>query len=107
MRQWTHDELHVLMDGNPHLKEKSGAVHSLPSVNSEEKERGKLQMMEIYAEAVNCMQVDTAKDFVTKAFSRMRQGKTLDALCEEYALQKLCHSSLGNNYICFCDEGEN
>ena len=107
MRQWTHDELHALTDGDPHLKEKSDEVHSLPQVSSEEKEQGKLQMMEIYAEATNCIRVNTAKEFVTKVFSCMRQGKTLDTLCEEYATQKLCHSSLGNNYICFCDERKN
>ncbi|OGF49503.1 hypothetical protein A2W40_03860 [Candidatus Giovannonibacteria bacterium RIFCSPHIGHO2_01_45_12] len=106
MRQLTHDELHALMDGDPHLKEKSDEVHSLPQVSSEEKERGKLQMMEIYAEAINCTRLDTAKDFVKKAFSLIRRGETLDTLCEEYASRKLCHSSLGNNYICFCDEGK-
>ena len=104
MRQWTHDELHTLMDGDPHLKEKSDKVHSLPRVSSEEKEQGKLQMMEIYTEAINCTRLDSAKDFIEKAFSLMRRGETLDMLCEEYALQKLCHSSLGNNYKCFCDE---
>lgn len=104
MRQWTHDELHVLMDGNPKLKAKSDKVHALPQNSSEEKEQGKLQMMEIYAEAINCVRVNIAKEFITKAFSCMRRDMTLDVLCEEYASQKLCHSPLGNNYVCFCDE---
>lgn len=104
MRRWTHDELHVLMENNSNLKEKSDKVHSLSQKSSEEKEHGKLQMMKIYSEAVNCTQLNTAKDFITSAFSRMRQSETLDALREEYASQKLCHSPLGNDYMCFCDE---
>lgn len=104
MRQWAHDELHALMDSNPNLKEKSDRVHSLPQVSSEEKEQGKLQMMEIYAEAINCGRVNTAKDFIIGVFALMRRGEALDTLRDEYASKKFCHSSLGNNYICFCDE---
>src|SRR3989344_3950078 len=106
MRQWNHDELHALMDGSPKLKAESNEVHSLPKNSSEEEEQGKLQMMEIYAEAIGCTQVNTSKEFVAKAFSCMRQGETLDLLQKENALQKLCHSPLGNNYVCFCDERE-
>ncbi len=104
MRRWTHDELHAFMDSNPSLKEKSDKVHSLPQNSSEEKEQGKLLMMEIYTEAVSCGQVNTAKDFVVSVFSHTRQGEAFDALRQEYVLQKSCHSPLGNDYMCFCDE---
>lgn len=104
MRHWTHDELHVLMNSSLSLKTKSDRVHSFPQVSSEQKEQGKLQMMEIYAEAIDCKQADAAKEFVKKAFSHMKQKLELDDIREEYASQKLCHSPLGNDYMCFCDE---
>ena len=103
MRHWTHNELHALMDNNNCLKTKSDRAHVLPRVSSEEQEYGKRQMMEIYAEAINCQKVGVAKEFVRRAFSCLRQGETLDELKKEYASQKLCHSSLGNDYICFCN----
>lgn len=104
MRHWTHDELHALMDSSPTLKVKSDKVHALPRVSSEEKERGKLQMMEIYAEAINCKQADAAKEYVKKIFVCLRRGQVYDAPHNEYALQRLCHSPLGNDYVCFCNE---
>ena len=104
MQYWTHDELHCLMEDNPVLKGKSDKEHALLRVSSEEKEQGKLQMMEIYAKAVNCKQVDIAKGFVKKAFLCLRQGTALNALCDEYAKQKSCHAPNGNDYMCFCDE---
>jgi len=104
MQQWTHDELHELIDKSPALKPKSDKVHELPQTNAEEREQGKLQMMGVYAEAINCKQATTAKEFVRKIFLCMKQGGTLDTLREEYASQKLCHSPAGNDYLCFCDE---
>lgn len=104
MRLWTHVELHAFMDNDVNLKAKSDRVHALPQNSSAEKEQGKLQMMEIYAEAVNCKQTDAAKEFIQKYFSCVKTITDLDALREEYASQKLCHSPLGNNYMCFCDE---
>ena len=77
-------------------------MHALTRVNSEEKEQDKLQMMEIYAEAIHCEQVDAAKEYVKKVFACLRQEGVLDALRDEYASQKLCHSQLGNDYVCFC-----
>ena len=103
MQYWTHDELHALMDNSHSLKARSDKVHTLPQNNSEEKEHSKLQMMGIYAEATNCQKVNNAKEFIRNAFSRMRLGGTLDELRKEYASQKLCHSPLGNDYTCFCD----
>jgi len=104
MRHWTHDELHALMDNSPTLKIKSDRVHALPRISSEQEEQGKLQMIEIYADAIRCKQVDIAKEYVKKVFDCLRRGAAWDALLNEYALQKLCHSPLGNDYICFCDE---
>lgn len=104
MRHWTHDELHILMDDNPILKAKSDRAHALPRVSSEEKEQGKLQMMEIYAEAINCKQAETAKEYVKKIFECLKRGIIWDALRNECVLQKLCYSPLGNDYTCFCDE---
>jgi len=104
MRKFTHDELHVLTDENPSLKAKSYQAHSLPQNTSEEKEIGKLQMMEIYAEAVECRQVETAKEFVKKVFTCLREGKPWETMINEYASQRLCHSPVGNDYMCFCDE---
>ena len=104
MRHWTHDELHALMDSDPALKRKSDKVHAIPETSSEKKEQGKLQMMEIYTEAINCKQVETAKEYVKKVFACLKQGRAYDALRNEYASQKLCHSPLGNDYTCFCGE---
>lgn len=104
MRHWMHDELHTLIDNNSILKAKSNKVHALMQISSEEKKQGKLQMMEIYAETINCKQADVAKEFVEKIFLCMRQGTMLDTLRNEYALQKSCHSPDGNDYMCFCDE---
>lgn len=104
MRYWTHDELHAFIDNDSVLKVKSDRVHALPRISSEEKEQGKSQMMEIYAEGVDCRQATSAKEFVRKAFLCMRRRETLDALRQEYAFQKLCHSSLGNDYLCFCSK---
>ena len=67
MRHLTHDELHTLMDNNPSLRAKSDRVHALPQVSSQEKEEGKLQMMEIYTEAIGCKQVDIAKEYVRRS----------------------------------------
>jgi len=115
MRQYEHEELHALMDNNLSLKEKSDKAHALPRVSSTEHEQGKMQMMEIYAEAVGCRQIGTAKMFVREVFSRLRQGSPkqgmpidsfLNELSEEYALNKWCHAPAGNNYMCFCDEKE-
>lgn len=106
MKLWTHDELHELMEASPSLKEKSDEAHTLPRVNSEEKEEGKLRMMEIYAEAVGCRQAEAAKDFVREVFANMRKGMSLDdfvdRLSEEYIFEKRCHAPAGNNYLCFC-----
>lgn len=102
MRQWTHEELHTLIDSSSSLKAKSEAEHSFSRISSEEKEQGKLKMMEIYAEAVCCKHADSAREFVKEIFVCLRQERTLGELRSKYALQKLCHSPLGNNYICFC-----
>ena len=105
MRQYTHDELHTLIDSNLILKEKSDKVHTLSQTDVDERKIGKLKMMEIYAEVVICKQMNTAKEFVEKVFILMKQGTVLDTLCNECVVQKLCHSPLGNDYVCFCDEG--
>lgn len=104
MRLWTHDELHILMDSNPALKEKSDRVHDLPRINFEEKERGKIQMMEIYAEAIRCNQVGAAREYVREVFTCLRQQQPYDTLHDAYTSKKRCHSPAGNNYLCFCDE---
>ena len=103
MRLWTHDELHDGMDSNAILKTKSDRVHSLPKNTPAEKEQGKLAMMEIYAAVTDCKQIDFAKEFIRKYFARVKTQEDLDALRVEYADQKLCHSPLGNDYMCFCD----
>lgn len=102
MRKWSHDELHALMESNPNLKERSDREHSQLRVTSEEKEQGKLKMMEIYAEAIGCNQLFAAQEYVRKVFERLRQGTIWDELRSEYTSQKLCHSPLGNDYLCFC-----
>ncbi|MDP3769353.1 MAG: hypothetical protein Q8R40_00225 [bacterium] len=104
MRHWTHEELHALMDSDQALKIKSDNVHALPRVSSEQKERGKLQMMELYAEAIHCKQINIAKEYVKKVFECLRQEKTWGIFHNEYVSQKMCHSPLGNDYICFCNE---
>lgn len=104
MRQWTHDELHALIDNDPNLKAKSDKVHALPQSSQEEREQGKLQMMEIYAEAISCKQVETAKAFITRAFVCMKQGSEIKIESAEYLSQKKCHAPLGNNFVCFCDK---
>ena len=104
MRHWTHDELHALMDSNQGLKAKSERAHALLQVTSMEKEHGKLQMMEIYAEAIGCKRADAAKEYIKKVFTHLRRRETWDAVRYEYASQKLCHSPLGNDYVCYCDE---
>jgi len=104
MRLWTHDELHDLIDNTPALKEKSDATHALPQISSEERERGKLQMMEIYVTAVNCKRAYAAREYVNKVFAYLRRGQLWSALSDEYTSQKLCHSPAGNDYVCFCDE---
>ena len=106
MKQWTHDELHALMDSSPKLKEKSDKAHALPQSNEEERERGKLQMMEIYTEAIGCSNVTVAQDFTREVFSCMKRGVGLDAIRTEYSSKKLCHSPLGNDYLCFCDKNQ-
>lgn len=104
MRCWTHDELHALTDNSPSLKAKSEAAHAIPRASSEEKEQGKLLMMEIYAEAVNCKQLGVAQEYVRKVFICLRSGYSLTSLPAAYASRKLCHSPAGNDYVCFCDE---
>ena len=104
MRHWTHEELHALINSDSALKIKSGNVHALLRVNSEQKEQGKLQMMELYAQATHCKQINTAKEYVKKVFECLRQEKALGILHNQYISQKLCHSPLGNDYICFCNE---
>lgn len=108
MRIYTHEELHDLMDGDPSLKTKSDKAHAVPRNNLEEYEQGKLAMMEIYAEAIGCGQMETAKKFVQEVYARARKGVPLkdflDALSGEYISKKWCHAPAGNNYMCFCDE---
>lgn len=102
MRLWTHDELHALMDNNTALRTRSDEAHALPRASLEEKERGKLKMMEIYAEAVDCKNINSAKEWVRTVFECLRQRVAWDLLRNQYAKQKLCHSPSGNDYMCFC-----
>ena len=104
MRHWTHDELHTLIGSNNILKIQSDEVHALPKRNSEDRENSKLRMMAIYAETIHCKQIDIAREFVKKVFANLRQGMTRDVLIKEYSAQRLCHSPVGNDYLCFCDE---
>lgn len=99
-----HDELHALMDSIPVLKAKSAEIHALPQTNLDEREHGKLRMIEVYAEAVGCKQTDMAKEFVRKAFLCLRQELKLTGIRGEYISQKLCHSPIGNDYVCFCEQ---
>lgn len=104
MKNWSHDKLHELIDANPKLKTRSDIVHSLPQTSGVEREKGKLSMMELYAEAVGCKRVVQAKKFVDKVFERMRNGGNIGEISTDYIADKICHSPLGNDYTCFCDE---
>ena len=105
MQQWTHAELHVLIDSDAFLKEKSDRTHALSKFSLEEREQGKLQMMEIYAKVIQCQQVEAAKEYAKKIFACLREGSIWSAVHDEYASRRLCHSPLGNDFMCFCDEG--
>ena len=121
MRHLTHSELHKLIDNDFILKEKSDRVHTLPSDVLNDWRDGKYSMMEIYAEAVGCNNVENAKLFVEKVFvyiglqcsskrewfniaSLSEHKDVLGLLRQEYVLKRLCHSSGGNDYMCYCDE---
>lgn len=104
MRKWTHDELHALMENDANLKEKSDIEHSQLRNTSEEKEQGKLKMMEIYAQAIGCNQLAAAQEYVRKVFEHLRQNEAWDELRHEYILNEWCHSPSGNDYLCFCEE---
>lgn len=122
MRHWTHDELHALMDNSPVLKEKSDKIHSLPDSDSIDSwQEGKRQMTAIYADAVNCDKLMDALAFIDDVFAHIKkfcrtkqEWHALPSSPESSGVIKqmskvatdgqVCHSSNGNNYICFCDE---
>ncbi|OHA06355.1 MAG: hypothetical protein A3A28_04805 [Candidatus Sungbacteria bacterium RIFCSPLOWO2_01_FULL_47_32] len=91
------------MEKDSALKLKSDRVHAIPQISVDERKQGKIKMMELYTEAVGCKRVDEAKEFVEKVFACMKRGAGLEHIHDEYATKKLCHSPLGNDYVCFCE----
>lgn len=120
MIYWTHDELRQLIDANSELKAKSDKLHALAPTNSlHEFEKRKLQMMQIYAEAVKCKKRTHARTFVKKTMKYIktqctsptewkkivpypRHQRKLTALQKKYRWQKKCFSPNNNDYICYC-----
>lgn len=121
MKEWSHDELHRLIDSDPGLKAKSNKVHSMPPAASlDEWAEQKRQMMQIYTEAVACARFDNAINFLEivlgyikvrcsdlddwkdiVAFPEHRQA--LQTFGETFKAQKRCYSPGGNDYVCFCN----
>jgi len=122
MKEWSHDELHQLMNADPRLKDKSNKVYSMPApVSLDEWGEQKHRMMQIYAEAVGCKQFADAANFLDNVLEHIKKHcssledwksvaslpehrDTLQTLGETFKAQKKCCSPEGNDYVCYCDE---
>lgn len=96
----------------------------MPEVSSLDSWRdGKIKMMEIYAEAIDCRWITSARVFLDNVFayikkyssskqewlsisSSVEHRQSLSAMRQEHATNRLCHSPGGNDYVCYCDEIE-
>ena len=119
MKEWTHDELHEIIDSNQELKAKSDEVHALPSPTSfEEAESRKMQMMGIYAEAIGCSQAQVAQNAVKEVYDYLKSHfswgdghklseddwEAINGIARIYSGKQMCHSPKGNDFVCYCDE---
>lgn len=126
MKYFSHEKLHKLMDVQKNLKERSDKIHSMPPSDSiDDWRKQKLELMKIYAEAVGCKRLNMALKFVNETIGYIKQqthsvnqwkdpilvskhrkkfSPSFHALREKYQKSKMCHSSNGNDYICYCDE---
>lgn len=123
MREWGHDELHELIDSSESLRQKSDTIHSLAPTDSLHGNRErKVTMIEIFAEAVGCKHAESAVRSVWEVFNYIAEHcsswtewkkaassdetllDAIDALSTSYSARCLCHSSEGNNYICYCNK---
>ena len=121
MIEKNHDELHDIIDNQKDLKKKSDRVHKLPENSLDETINNKKLMMEIYAAAIGCENVDSAKESIAKAIGYIKKQcnsfdewkkipdyekhiKEIRKIGESFKSAKKCCSPNGNNYICFCDK---
>lgn len=112
MRSFTHDDLHVLIEGEARLAERSAAAHARPHAETvDEMAVGKGEMMAIYAEATGCRGLEEARKHVADVAAHMRRHPpsaertaAIAAMAVQAARERRCHSSYGNDYVCFCDE---
>ncbi|MBI2057561.1 MAG: hypothetical protein HYT63_01060 [Candidatus Yanofskybacteria bacterium] len=120
MRYLSHKELHEVIEVNPELKKRSDEIHSLPKAkNWEEFLEQKLQMLEIYAQAVGCNCVQEVQGRMKEVVEYLKQyenplvetGKSPTfAQCLEFirsqekvwAEERKCHAPNANSYICYC-----
>lgn len=126
MKEWSHEELHQTMDSTPQLKKLSDYVHGLPKAQSwEDAVDQKKQMIVIFAQAGGCQQIAVAQEAVREVFVFFQTqyvtfenytnpgsndpstGRAIREISDRYRRKHLCHSPLGNNYLCFCTNPEN
>lgn len=104
----SHEELHVRMDRNPELKDRSDRVHRLPKAASpEEYADRKIQMFAIYAAAVGCGHPEWARQFLVEVLPHVYPhfaATPAAQIRDKYANERKCHSPGGNDYLCYCNE---
>lgn len=121
MGLWTHDELHQLIDTNPQLKAESDGVHALPDESSFEEAAGrKSRMLRIYTAAVGCNRLSDALNALQEVYAYLSahyvwggivgltndDWRAINSIAQTYETKRMCHSPLGNNYFCFCNEDQ-
>ena len=121
MRIYNHDKLHKLTDSNPELKDRSDKVHFLPPNDEwDEFGRRKCLMVDVWADAIDCKQRQSAHESInavvkyfrqfSKSLSHLREGTDFKRHLERsreiedsFENTSRCHVAGGNSYVCFCN----
>ncbi|HEY4484534.1 MAG TPA: hypothetical protein VI978_02325 [Candidatus Paceibacterota bacterium] len=121
MRYLSHDELHKNIETNPELKKRSDQIHSLPKAkNWEEFLEQKLQMLDIYAQVMECRFSQEAQDRIREIVEHLRQfGESLEDIRESgdfakylefiksrervWSEERKCYAPNANSYVCYCN----
>lgn len=121
MKEWTHEELHELMEKDPEIKLRSDEVHKIPETDDlTQRERNKILMMAIYADSISCNDVRGAQQMIRDVFAFVKNDyedwaewgisstdqdfEKIAEISAKYQIKNICHSPKGNNYICYCSD---
>lgn len=121
MKEWTHEELHKLMENDPEIKLRSDEIHAIPETDDLiQREQNKMLLMKIYADAIGCKKGEESKQVIADIFGLIKREFTtwsewqsssatqhfeeIVRICEPYQEKKICHSPKGNNYVCYCHD---